>query len=133
MNQLGAAPAFCFDNNLSPQLVAGMRAFGESAIHLSEIFPKDPKDVAWLPEIGKRGLFLITRDDHIRHRPAELQAYKSHSVGGFVLGGKNRSHCDLIRQVVRNWHLMKEVAHKTRRPFLFRVPPSGGRLDPISL
>jgi hypothetical protein len=40
--------------------------------------------------------------------------------------GKNRSHCDLIRQVVKNWHL-------TRRPFLFRVPPTGGKLDAIPL
>ena len=30
---------FFVDNNLSPQLAKGMKAFGEDVIHITELFP----------------------------------------------------------------------------------------------
>jgi predicted nuclease of predicted toxin-antitoxin system len=120
---------FFVDHNLSPHLASGMRAFQEEIIHLSERFPTDAKDPDWLPVIAREGLILITRDDHIRWKPAELGALRKSGVGAFFLGGKNRSRCDLIQQIVRNWPRMKELASSTRRPFAFRVPPVGTKFD----
>jgi predicted nuclease of predicted toxin-antitoxin system len=122
---------FFFDNNLSHRLVDGLRGFGEEAIHITEMFPADTTDEVWLQHVGKSGMFLITRDHRIRWRPNELAALSKHNVGAFFLGGKNRSGCELIQQVVRNWPGIKELAARSHRPFAFRVPPSGKAIIPL--
>ena len=124
---------FFFDNNLSRHLSDGMRGFQEDTTHLLESFEPGEEDATWLKEIGNRGWFLVTRDERIRKKPAELMALQRHSVGAFFLGGKSRTRCQLIQQLVRCWPRMKETASNTARPFAFRVPPHGKRLDRIQL
>ena len=84
------------DNNLSPHLAQGMRAFEEEVTHLQEHFRPDAKDAEWLQEIGRRQWFLVTRDERIGMNPAELAALHRFGVGAFFLSGKDRSRCDLI-------------------------------------
>ena len=124
---------FFVDNNLSEQLARGMKAFGEDVVHLREFFAPDTEDPVWLERIGSEGWFLITRDDRVRFRPAELTALKENQVGAFFLGGKNLNRCQLIQQVVRNWPRIKDFARRTRRPFAFRVPPRGTKFDSLPL
>lgn len=65
-----------------------MRAFGEEVDHLQNHFPADADDTEWLEFIGKNDFYLITRDERIRKRPAELTAFKEHGVGAFFLGDR---------------------------------------------
>jgi len=124
---------FFVDNNLSPHLARGMAAFGEDVTHLVEHYPADTADSEWLPQIGQGEWILLTRDLRVRNKPAELAAYKEHRVGAFFIGGKDRSRCELIQQVVRNWPRIKELAARTSKPFAFRVPPSGTYVDRLPL
>ena len=124
---------FFLDNNLSERLAHGMKAFGEDVVHLKELFPQATEDVSWLKYVGDGGLFLVTRDERLRWNPAEIRAIREHRVGAFFLGGKERSRCELIQQLVRNWPRMKELAANTNRPFAYRVPPSGSKLTMIPL
>ncbi len=50
---------FFIDNNLSPGLARGMKAFGEDVIHITEIFPDDADDTDYLPRVGSEGWFLV--------------------------------------------------------------------------
>ena len=124
---------FFIDTNLSEHLANGMKAFGEEVIHLKEIFPEDTSDSQWLQYIGKNHYFLITRDERIRRNPIEVFSMRKYNVGAFFLGGKNRTRCELIQQLVRNWPRIKELSRKTRRPFIFRVPPKGTKFVPIPI
>ena len=124
---------FFVDNNLSPQLAAGMKGFDEDVVHVTEFFPPDVDDTELLAHVGSEGWCLVTRDDRIRFRPAEAAAIGEHRVGAFFMGGKNLRRCQLIQQLVRNWPRMKELAAKTRRPFAFRVPPTGTKIKRIPL
>lgn len=63
---------FFVDNNLSPQLANGMKAFGEDVIHITEILPDNTDDTEYLPRVGSEGWFLVTRDNRIRYRPAPI-------------------------------------------------------------
>ena len=116
---------FFIDNNLSPKLAEGMQGFGEKVMHLQELFDPATSDVEWLEYIGKNNLILVTRDKRIRWHPAELTVFKMYKVGAFFLGGKERSRCQLIEQLVRNWSKMKELSDTTERPFAYRIPPKG--------
>jgi hypothetical protein len=53
---------------------------------LPEVRRGSPDDV-WLPVVGERQLLVITRDQRIRYRPVEKQAWVEHRVRGFVLTG----------------------------------------------
>lgn len=110
-----------------------MRAFGENVDHLQNHFPEDCSDIEWLKFIGENQYFLITRDDAIRRNPAELSALKNYNVGAFFLGGKSRKRWELIQQLVRNWPRIKDYAAATKRPFAFRIPPSGTKFVRILL
>jgi hypothetical protein len=122
---------FFIDNNLSPALAAGMQAFGEDVTHLRDQFPQDMPDIDWLQAIGKRGWVLISRDERIRRNPAERQAVREYSIGMFLLGGKKLDRCRIIQQLVRNWPRIKDFAAKTRRPFIFRIPPTGTKITAV--
>lgn len=121
------------DNNLSTQLSDGLKGFGEDVVHLKDMFDEDASDEDWLRKIGLQGLTLVTRDNRIRRRPAELEALKSHNVGAFFLGGKKLNRCQIIQQLVRNWPRIKELSGKTRRPFAYRIPPKGANIERIQL
>jgi len=124
---------FFVDNNLSPQLAAGMKGFGEDVVHLTEVFSSEVEDTEFLARLGSEGWYLVTRDDRIRYRPAEFTAFLEHRIGAFFMGGKNLRRCQLIQQFVRNWPRMKELARKTRRPFAFRAPPNGVKVKRLPL
>jgi len=124
---------FFFDNNLSAKLAHGMREFGEDVVHLTDHFPQNAVDSEWLPFVGEHALVLVTRDEKIRWKPAELRAVKNFKVGAFFLGGKKLDRCQLIQQIVRNWPRMKEIARSERRPFAIRIPPHGSRFTHLTL
>jgi predicted nuclease of predicted toxin-antitoxin system len=116
---------FFFDNNLSEHLANGLKAFGEDVVHLKDCFQCNEKDTIWLKYLGENNIFLITRDEHVRFNPTEIQTIKQSNVGAFFIGGKNLTRCAIIQQVVRNWPRIKAFSAKTKLPFLFRIPPSG--------
>lgn len=116
---------FVVDVNLGEPLANGMKAFGENVSHIKEIFPASTEDPVWLKYMGDNSIYVITRDEKLRWRPAEIQSIRKYNVGAFFLSGKNRSRCDLVRQLVRSWPRIKELASKERTPFIFSVPPKG--------
>ena len=124
---------FLIDENLGEPLARGMRAFGEDVVHLRNEFPQGTSDEVMLAKLGAKGWFLITRDDRIRKHPGELAALKQHGVGAFFLAGKGLSRCDLIRQLVRNWHRIKDYSQKRRPPFACRIPPRGSKITSLPL
>lgn len=125
---------FFFDNCLSPKIVEGLRAFGETEVeHLTATFEKDEPDEAWLPYVGENNMILVTRDEKMRWRPAERYAFHKHSIGVFLLGGKNIGGWDRIVQVVRNWTMMNELAESTQRPFAFRIRAKGTNFKRVEI
>ena len=121
---------FFIDNNLSPGLAKGMKAFGEDVVHLTEVLPGRHATIrtGWLISV-RRGGILVTRDDRIRYRPAESAALREHCVGAFFMGGKNLSRCQLIQQLVRNWPRMKELARQDQSAFRLSRPADGDEVQ----
>lgn len=117
---------FFFDNNLSPQLVAGLRAFGEDVQHLRDAFPEDTKDLVWIPKVAESGWILVTRDRRIRTRPLEADALMRTGLSAFFFVQKRDP--DLwgwVELLVRRWREMKELAERERKPFLLAIPERG--------
>jgi len=120
---------FFVDNNIGEFLVYGLRGFGVHIHHLKEIFPENTSDEVWLEFIGNEGWFLLTRDLRLNRKPIEREALKKYKVGAFYLRGKHLSRWDIIRQVVRLWHKIEELAGTTNPPFIYKIPPHGTKID----
>jgi len=135
MSSVPDAGSFVFDENLAPQLAQAFRLLDdESKVdHITTFYAAGTEDVAYLPDFGRTGAFLVTRDARQRKKPAELAAYRIHGVGAFILGGKNLDRWELVKQLVLSWPQITEAASKTRRPFAYRVRANGGKLEPLSL
>jgi hypothetical protein len=127
--------SFVLDENLSPQLAQAFQLLDNDVIvrYIEDHFPEGTDDTIYLPVLGSAGAFLITRDTRQRRKPAELEAYRKHGVGAFILGGKNLQRWDLVKQVVLSWPQIKETAVRARRPFAYRVRANGGKLEPLPL
>lgn len=124
---------FVIDANIGLGVAKGMRCFGEDVTHLTEYFREDMPDPEWLAEVGRRGWFVLTRDNRIRSRTNERTAVKRYSVGMFFLAGKNRTRCEIIQQLIRNWPRIKEHARRHRRPFAFSIPANGTKFRQLPL
>lgn len=58
-------------------------------------------------------------------------AIRNFGVGAFFLGGKNLSRWQRVKQIVRAWERMNELATNTPRPFLLQVNASGTLVEPL--
>ena len=67
---------------------------------LEDEFTHDAKETEWLPEIGRRGWLVITRDKRIRSRPGERKALLDAGVGCFISHSKAEPHPLGIPKVV---------------------------------
>jgi hypothetical protein len=95
---------------------------------LAEI-PLATPDLQWMPVIAKRGLIVLTRDKHIRTRPAELRVYREHGIRSVWIGAKQdlgpRDQLDLfIRHETR---LRREITKRGSGPWALAMSPSGVR------
>ncbi len=125
---------FFFDANLPDKFAQAMNLLDADCgiEHLKDNFPQDVKDEIWLKYVGEKDLVVITRDQKIRKRPAELTAYKRYKVGAFILTGKHMGKWKQIKQLICAWEEIRTLANVTRRPFAFLVP-SGGRIQRLDL
>jgi len=124
---------FLFDQNLSPNLAKGLKAFGENATHLTDHLSPETIDTELFKYLCENDMILITRDENIHYNDAERSAIHQFKVGAFFLGGKNRDKWEIIEQVIRNWRKMKETAERENRPFAFRIRPNGTQFDRINI
>jgi hypothetical protein len=75
---------FFFDNDISWRIVDALKQLVDPSeyelVALREKFPASSKDIAWIPEAGKNGWIVISRDHNQRRRDAEHQALRLYKV-----------------------------------------------------
>lgn len=95
--------------------------------------PLGTPDLDWMPLVGRRGLIVLTRDKHIRTRPAELRVYQEHGLRSVWIGAKQ----DLgpLEQVAlflkHEDRLQREIIKRGPGPWALAMSPSG--LRPLNL
>jgi len=117
---------FFLDYQIGRYVVAdALRAAGATVeVHIDHFAPAAP-DLEWIPEIGKRGWVLITRDAHIRRNPLERAAYEAAGLRGFVVTGKEMGGPDLAALLVRCLRGMVGRAAGRPGPLLFTISRVG--------
>jgi PIN like domain len=88
-------------------------------------FPQDAPDELWLPEVGRRGWAVLTKDDRIRYRQAETTAASAAGVALFIFTGKGMRGTAIADALVQALPAMAELLEKRRRPFVAKVSRVG--------
>jgi hypothetical protein len=124
---------FFTDQCLAGQAIS--QAIAQASGCRTEIFAAhvvlDAKDVVWLPEIGRRGWVLVTKDWRIQERPLEREAIISAKVRAFVLRQQNLSGKAIIALLKLAMPNMLSSIAKYAPPFIFALEISG-ELTPLS-
>ncbi|MGH8670522.1 MAG: hypothetical protein ACREUA_00590 [Burkholderiales bacterium] len=121
-----AALTFFLDHQIGRYVVADqLKAAGASVeVHLDH-FAGDAPDTGWIPEIGRKGWVLITKDKNIRRNPLERAAYERAGLRGFVSTGHDLSGKELGELLVRSLEGMVRRAHNRRGPLLYAISSNG--------
>ena len=110
-----------------PRTVADeLRKVREDVVFKHDIFLPGTDDPIWLRRVGVEGWLAITRDAHIRTRPAERAAIMENDVGCFILTHQqDLPRREIVRIVFDYLPEMEQKFKDTTRPFIFTVTKNG--------
>jgi len=124
---------FFTDQCLAGQAIS--QAIATASGYRTEVFADhfalDAKDVDRLPEIGRRGWVLVTKDWRIQERPLEREAIINAKVRAFVLRQKNLSSKAIIALLKLAMPKILTNIGKYEPPFIFALEITG-ELTPLS-
>ena len=110
-----------------PRTVADeLKKVREDVVFKHDIFLPGTDDPIWLRRVGVEGWLAITRDAHIRTRPAERAAIMENDVGCFILTHQqDLPRQEIVRIVFDYLPEMEQKFKDTTRPFIFTVTKNG--------
>lgn len=109
----------------SKRIVEALRNSGMTIEIHDDHFHKDAQDVDWLPEIGKRGWVVLTKDAKIGKRTSEKIAVASAKVKMFVLASQNLSGEQMIEAFIQAIVPLQEFVRKYPAPFIGKIYRDG--------
>ena len=100
-------------------------AIGADYIAHQQYFAPAAPDEEWLEVAGRESWVVLTRDKHIRRRPAELEAFQTHKVTVFVLAAGNASAAETAELITRLYDKIQRLAAQAKPPVMYSVTRSG--------
>lgn len=97
--------------------------------HHERFAPACP-DTEWLTVAGRKGWIVLTRDQAIRRKANELQAFRDAKVIMFALASGNATAEDTARLVVELYPKILRKARGAKPPTMFSVTLAGG-INPV--
>lgn len=117
---------FFVDRSLGRHIVArALRVAGVLVEVHDDHFAQNAPDEVWLPEVGRRGWAVLTKDERIRYRDAETTAAIAAGVALFIFTGKGMRGTAIADALVKALPAMRELLLTHRRPFVAKVTRGG--------
>jgi len=121
-----------FDNNLPPKLAKTLNYLegkeGITVEHIKEKFPPDMSDIDWIRQLGKEGnWFIITKDNQIRKKPHERNAWKESHIPIVFLqkSWTDRDFWEIAWRLIRHWPKLKNILVHNRKAESFEFSING--------
>lgn len=119
-------PIFFIDRCLGGKKVPeALRSAGVRVEFHDDHFTKEALDTEWLPEVGKRGWIVSTKDTHIGKRTIEKIAVARAGIKMFVLASKNLSGADMADAFKQAIKAMQNFVKDNQAPFIAKVYRDG--------
>lgn len=113
---------FVFDENVSPAIVAALKALSFPVVHCTEFLPRGTPDERLFEEIARRGDLLITQDQNMSRKKHQRAVMLSLGLGVFIFTGKaSRSNAEFTVLLLQVFSELTHRAATTNRPFVFGI------------
>lgn len=117
------------DNNLSPYLAHALNALlepdGDQVVHLSDRFPPQTEDRAWIDALaGEGGWVVVSADRRINRNALEREAWRRSRLIVFLLApqwGRARN-IEIAWRLLRWWPRLREQVAIVAAPAAFELP-----------
>lgn len=89
--------------------------------------PTGTPDPIWMPLIAERNLVVISRDKHIKSKPAELAAFRTYGLRAFWISGpKDLGNWETLVRIVHWWNEMERLIRDRREgPWFYALNATG--------
>lgn len=117
-----------FDRSIGTAIPKALKRYLKPAIGVEyhqECFAQEAEDEIWLPEVGRRGWFVIGQDHSYHTKPNELAALKAYSIGVFYMWGCEATKWETMRVFARAYDRIVAASENTPTPFLYHVRRNG--------
>lgn len=112
---------FFTDRDLGKEILPSLlRENGLVVERYDDHFDPTTPDDEWLPEVGRRGWLVLTRDKRIRYKRNEQDAVMQAGVGLFVLVGCT-SHRELAENFIATIHRVETFIERHHPPFIAKI------------
>jgi PIN like domain len=122
-----------FDHNLSPRLAHALNVLlgpeGDQVVHLTDRFPADTEDRAWIIVLGDEGGWVVISADRRIHRNRlEREAWRRTGLIVFFLAPQWRRlrHIEIAWRLLRWWPRIDEQVRIVSPPAAFELPLAYG-------
>ncbi|MBL0156101.1 MAG: hypothetical protein IPP47_03160 [Bryobacterales bacterium] len=113
---------FFIDRSLGKEpLASGLRALNWTVVLHDDRFPQDAPDELWLAEVGRCGWVVLSKDQHFRYRPVEMEMLLRSNCRVFVLTAGNVSSRQIADIIVRAAPKIERMAREQDAPFLAHI------------
>jgi hypothetical protein len=82
-------------------------------------------DTEWLEVVGKRGWFVLTRDEEIERNPLEVAALREANVGAFILVARRLNRYQITKAIQLALPDMIRATRQYTKPFIIRIYRDG--------
>lgn len=122
----GRELTFFIDRCLGKRYIATVLRDSGIAVEIhDDHFSQNVEDVNWLPEVGKRGWVVLTKDANISKNQLERMAVANAGVSLFVLASQNLSGKQMAEIFLASITKMQEFVRTYPSPFIAKVYRDG--------
>ncbi len=128
-----------FDENFPEHLVTGFSVLQQyegvkvglnlEVAYIPKKFHRGIKDEDWIPKLDAKSSFVITQDINLTRRKLEIELYKKHSIGLFIVRGiskkKGLSVWEMVELLSKNWSFIIDTIKRTSTPFAYELKLNG--------
>ena len=113
------------DRDLGPAIGRALQAVGVDAVNHVEVFRPDEDDAVWIRAVTAEERVILSKDKHLRSRPAEREAFEAAGARCFVLTSEGQNRLSLLRNLLASWDEIAAREATVPAPFMYGIARDG--------
>jgi hypothetical protein len=109
----------------SVDVPTALHDFGLCVERHRDHFNSNCEDHVWIPEVGRRGWVILTKDKSFKSRQLEVAAMMKANTAAFVLTNAGTTGAQNAATFIVAMRQIFELLKRTPKPFMANVTPAG--------
>jgi predicted nuclease of predicted toxin-antitoxin system len=113
------------DRDLGPAIGRALKEVGLDVVNHVERFPPEEPDEVWIAAVTADDRVILSKDRHLKSRPAERAACEVAGARCFVLTAEKANRLDLLRMLMVAWDGIVAKVAGVPGPFMYGIGRDG--------